>query len=415
MNSHPRILVVDDSRLARTAIADLLEKGGYRQPRLAASAEEAFSLLQIDRPGDYSPVDLVLLDVEMPGTDGIAACRRLKSSPRTKDVPVIMVTSHQDPENLAEAFAAGAMDYITKPPRELELLARVRSALALKAEMDRRKAREWELMTITQKLAQANRELMDKQRRLDLDLEAAAGIQRSLLPQSAPPCPTCQFAWEFLPSQKIGGDIFNLLALDADHLALYVLDVTGHGVPAAMVTVSVSQNLLPHAGVVWNPEQGAVEPAAVLNELDRQYPLERFEKTFTVVYLLLEPTSGRLLYSNAGHPWPRIFHADGRVSQLTAGGTVIGLGGVVPFDQEEVRLAPGDRLLLFTDGATEYPSRTGELFGEQRLEEVLQENRALPLADWLGQLKQAITRFGHGCTPPDDITLVAVEFLGAEA
>src|SRR5205823_5925829 len=126
----------------------------------AASAEEAFRILGLDdTPERESNVEVILMDIMMPGMDGIAACRRIKASERFRDIPIIMVTAQAEVQDLKAAFAAGAMDYIQKPINIVELVVRLRSALRLKHEMDWRKKREQELLQVTRDLAKANEEL----------------------------------------------------------------------------------------------------------------------------------------------------------------------------------------------------------------------------------------------------------------
>jgi PleD family two-component response regulator len=142
------ILVVDDSEDGRDIAEAMLLAAGYRNVSTVGSAADAFALLAMDGQAtvETSPVDLVLLDIVMPEIDGIEACARIHSDPRYSDIPIIMVTLLADMDSLANAFVAGATDYITKPLNRVELLARVRSALKLKSELDRRQARERELL-----------------------------------------------------------------------------------------------------------------------------------------------------------------------------------------------------------------------------------------------------------------------------
>lgn len=142
-----KILIVDDSEDSRDIAAAALLTAGYRDLKSAASALDAFDLLALNR-GRRPPagVDLILLDIAMPGIDGIEACRRIRSDLRYVDVPIIMITAMADMDSLAEAFVAGATDYISKPLNRVELLARVRTALKLKSELDRRRERERELL-----------------------------------------------------------------------------------------------------------------------------------------------------------------------------------------------------------------------------------------------------------------------------
>ena len=155
-----RILVVDDSAVSLNYIADMLREEGFSHIVLARSVEEACRKLQIGAEAPLCPViDLILMDINMPGTDGLQACRELKCNPLLQDIPVIIISGAENRDTLKSAFDAGAMDFLRKPPERIELLARVRSALNLKSETDRRKSRELELIELAGKLEKANNEL----------------------------------------------------------------------------------------------------------------------------------------------------------------------------------------------------------------------------------------------------------------
>jgi diguanylate cyclase (GGDEF)-like protein len=150
------ILLVDDSRVVRAMLGAILNSVGYTDVLVADSAQEAFEALGMDSGSGRTGIDLILMDLTMPDMDGIAALDRIRAVSHLRDIPVIMVTGRIEPENLKKAFEAGAIDYITKPVHEVELLARVRSALKLKYEMDQRKARERELVQALKQLETAN-------------------------------------------------------------------------------------------------------------------------------------------------------------------------------------------------------------------------------------------------------------------
>ncbi len=155
-----RILVVDDSPDSQLLITSILKYAGYTELLTASSALEAFKYLGMDNPASVSTdIDLILMDIVMPEMDGIEACRLIKSFEYLRDIPVIMVTATMQMKELQMAFAAGAIDYITKPLNKVELLARVSSALKLKREIDNRKAREQELLKLTQRLEELNQML----------------------------------------------------------------------------------------------------------------------------------------------------------------------------------------------------------------------------------------------------------------
>ncbi|MEW5723433.1 MAG: response regulator, partial [Thermodesulfobacteriota bacterium] len=151
-----RILVVDDSKFQQAATRATLKKEGQEEVLLAGSVDEALGLL-----AGEEKMDLILLDIEMPEVNGIEGCRRIKADEDLRDIPVIMITGRDDTDSLKAAFEAGAMDFIPKTASPVEVGARVRSALQLKKEMDRRKAKERELLDLTQKLTSANQMLRD--------------------------------------------------------------------------------------------------------------------------------------------------------------------------------------------------------------------------------------------------------------
>lgn len=146
MSQDARILLIDDNEDSRLISLAALEHGAFEQVDAVGSAHEAYRLLEIDGESDAAPAhDLILLDIMMPDVDGVEACAQIRSSRRYRDVPILMVSGQSHSEILNQAFVAGADDYVTKPIQPMELLARVRSALRLKRERDRRQAREAEL------------------------------------------------------------------------------------------------------------------------------------------------------------------------------------------------------------------------------------------------------------------------------
>ncbi len=260
--------------------------------------------------------------------------------------------------------------------------------------------------------------LLEKQERLDEDLKSAAEIQRSLLPASFPRISNCSFAYRFIPSEQVGGDIFNIFELDDQHVIIYVLDVSGHGVPAAMVTVSVSQMLSPTTGYFCNRgddiqpgcETELASPGKVLEALDANYPIERFDKYFTMSYVVLNHHELNLVSCNAGHPPPIILRSDGSMENLEQGGSIVGMGGLIPFEEEFKTLNKGDKLIFYTDGVTEYSSGAGELFGEDRLKTVIRRQVSGSAEQTADDIVRSVLEFGDNAPPDDDITIVVVNF-----
>jgi len=267
------------------------------------------------------------------------------------------------------------------------------------------------------KLAELNNNLMEKQRQLDEDLQAAAKIQAALLPQHQPLTSNAKIAWKFYPCDRIGGDIFNVVALGDDYIAIYMLDVSGHGVPAAMVTVSVSQFLQQNSALLTRKSSNLLQipasPQQVLSAIDDEFPIERFNKFFTMVYIVLNIHTGQLIYSSAGHPHPILIRAEGQVEFLDKGGTIIGVGNSIPFEEGEKQLCQGDKLICFTDGIVEYMNQKGDYYGEERFFARLQMFRDRPVDDMLEEAIRDVMEFGDQQKANDDISLLAIEFISS--
>lgn len=265
----------------------------------------------------------------------------------------------------------------------------------------------------------ANARLTEKQKKLDEDLKAAAGIQQCLLPQKLekrPKFESLDIDWKFMPCETIGGDIFNVIHLDENHLGFYMIDVSGHGVPSALVTFSISQALQPQMGYTirkksgFSPDYEIVSPAEVLKALDLEYPWERFEKFLTIIYLIVDIRTGRLIYSNAAHPPPFLVHADGTFELLEKGGTIIGMDGILPFEEEGKAFSPGDKLLLYTDGVFEFTNDKGELYGEERFHDLVKSLRGLSIGKILDEIVLTVEQFARGEKLRDDVSLMGIEF-----
>ncbi len=251
-----RILIVDDARDNRVLLRSILQKEGYRQVAVASSAAEAYRILGLeDGEARAQAFDLILLDIMMPGENGIDACRKIKSFLHTRDIPIVMVSAQTDVMWLSIAFESGAIDYITKPVNRIEMLARVGAALRLKHEMDVRKAREAELLKLKSELEAANLELarlsmidgltgIPNRRRFDefLELECKRA-RRNTLPLS-------------------------LILIDVDHFKLYN-DFYGHlkGDECLQAIARALSDVLHRPGDLM-ARYGGEEFAAILSETD---------------------------------------------------------------------------------------------------------------------------------------------------
>jgi len=387
------VLVVDDNPVNLRILTSILSTKGFAST-VASNGTQA-----LERAAATAP-DLMLLDIMLPDFDGYEVCARMKADPELSHIPIIFLSGLTEARDKVNGLRAGAVDYITKPFDPSEVLARVQAQLRISK--------------LSRSLITANRELEQKQRDLAEGLRAAADIQQSLIPRSPPASRNIELAWRFVPCEQVGGDIFNVMTLPGDELGLYMVDVSGHGVPAAMVTVSIVQSLLPQSGIVVRPagSDDVTSPAKVIELLDYEYPFERFGKFFTISYLLLDDKTGVLRYANAAHPHPVLIRADGTIELLTEGGTIVGLGGMVPVEEGQVQLHPGDRGYLTTDGLAELNGPNNEEFGDERLVDLLSQQNDISLQDACDEVLTTLRTWSNGATPDDDITLLAIEYRG---
>jgi sigma-B regulation protein RsbU (phosphoserine phosphatase) len=275
---------------------------------------------------------------------------------------------------------------------------------------------------LEKKLQTLNRELTVKQERIEQDLSAAGKIQRSLLPKKLSALDGLEVAWRFKPCEKIGGDIFNLIRLDNENWAIYIIDVAGHGVPAAMVAVSVFQYLQPQSGnlMMMSDEylktQRVRQPAQVLEFLDREFTFERFNNFFTMNYVIINVKTGKLTSSSAGHPPPIILRKDGTLQLLKKGGRPLGTIDLllsddepIKYEEEREQLGPGDKLIFYTDGVHEYQNAKGEFYGNDRFFSRLKELKNQPVDRLVETVFESLMIFGNNTEPKDDVSLLGIE------
>ena len=399
-----KVLIVDDNVINRKLLKGFLKQDDYELIEAADGTEALLKVFQ-------TLPDLILLDIMMPNKDGYEVCKELKGDQRTVHIPIIFLSAKAGVEDKIRGLELGGADYVTKPFHSGEVLARVRTQLKI-GRLTKK------LMTANAALMKANTTLEAKQQQIDGDLEAAAGIQESLLPQDIPSLDTLEVSWRFMPCDRIGGDIFNMIRLDELHWGIYMVDVSGHGVPSALVTVSVSQMLQPQRGMVLKkridppPYYELMSPGQVLMGLDKEYPIERFDKFFTISYLIVNAKTGSVRYASAAHPPPVLLHKDGTIELLKEGGTIIGMGGILPFEEGHRQLAKGDRLFVYTDGIVEYESKKGQFYGEERFYEILASMRDQTLSKTIETTIADLMAFGDQNDPQDDISLMGIEFKG---
>jgi sigma-B regulation protein RsbU (phosphoserine phosphatase) len=319
-----------------------------------------------------------------------------------------MATAKDQPADVVEALRLGANDYVTKPFDFPVVLARVQTQLELKRSVDRVTRLEQSLAQRNAELEAANAELARANRKMRRDLEAAARVQRSLLPRALPRFPGFGFAWQFRPCAELAGDLLNIAVLDERHVALYVLDVVGHGAQAALLAVMVNR-ALQRLAPPGPRRAGLVPTAEVAARLSEEFPWDdRTQQFFTLLYGLLSVETGEFRFVSAGHPGPLHLARDGGAHCLKAPGSPIGLGEG-GYEENSLLLREGDRLYLYSDGLVEALSPDHGQYGVERLCRVLEQGRGAPLADGLATLLGDVRSWCAPADPGDDISVLAVE------
>jgi sigma-B regulation protein RsbU (phosphoserine phosphatase) len=250
------------------------------------------------------------------------------------------------------------------------------------------------------------------------DLEAAARVQQSMLPQTLPEADGFRFAYRYHPCDELAGDTLNCFAIDKDHVAVYIVDVSGHGVAASLLSVTLNRMLLPIPGqsilyTASDVDQSEIQvapPRIVAERLNRQFPFdERTSQFFTMVYGVLDTRTAMFKYVSAGHPYLILCGPDGRTRELRRDQFPIGIMSEAAYVEDTVHLEPGDRLFLYTDGVTEAGGESGEQYDSHRLCRTIATSRQETLDAVLGGILDSVESFCSDTEIQDDISLFGIE------
>jgi sigma-B regulation protein RsbU (phosphoserine phosphatase) len=327
------LLVVDDNESNRDVLARRLEKQGFT----VATANDGREVLQRLRVESY---DLVLLDIMMPELDGFTVLQIIKADPRIRHIPIIMISALDEMEAVVRCIEAGAEDFLPKPFNATLLRARIGACLEKKYLRDQE-----------QRTYQA---LVESQKHLAAELAEAADYVKTLLP---PPLNgEIKAEWRFIPSTELGGDAFGYHWVDSDHFAMYLLDVCGHGVGAALLSISVMN--------VLRSQSLAVDfriPGLVLGALNEAFQMDNHnDMYFTIWYGVFDKNSRQLTFSVGGHP-PAVLVSNGTALPLRTQGVIIGSLPTVDFPSAQCHIPAGSRLFIFSDGAYEITRKDGTM------------------------------------------------------
>jgi sigma-B regulation protein RsbU (phosphoserine phosphatase) len=358
----PRVLIADDQPDLIDALRLLLKPEGI-QMEAVSSPDAAVAAVQ---RGEF---DLVLMDLNYTGDttsgrEGIDLLSRIQAVDNT--LPVVVMTGWGSVDLAVEAMRRGVRDFVQKPWDNKQLVSTLRN------EIEQGRERRYRLL--------------HEQR----EFEEARRIQRKLLPSSLPQYDGWEVATSWQPALGVGGDCFDAMALGPTRLGLCIADVVGKGIPAALLMSNLQAAVRAFA-------TETTEPHALCAQVNRILCGHIAEGRFiSFCYCVLDTETGELTYSNAGHYPAILVRGDGRAERLPAGGPVLGVFPDSPYEQGQVSLAPGDRLVLFTDGITEAHAadRTSEEeFGEDRLVQFTIDHRGCSAPALQARLTDAVASF----------------------
>lgn len=362
-----RVLVCDDQPDVREALRLLLKSQGWHP----VAVESPGDLLRAARSGEF---DLILADLNYTrdttsGDEGLDLLASLEA--QGNQAPVMVMTAWGSVDLAVEAMRRGACDFIQKPWDN----DRVTAAIRKQAESERRRQSE---------------------------LEIAANVQQKLFPRSLRQLATLDYAGQCSPAREVGGDYYDFLDIGAGALGFVLADVSGKGVPAALLMANLQ------ACFRSQPPAALLHPAELLEGVNRHfYNSTTAERFATVFYGVYESRAHRLRYVNGGHVAPLLLRGCGALERLEPTATMVGAFAQWKSVEQAVEILAGDILVLYSDGVTEAVSGAGEEFGEERLEAVLRRARAGSAAEAAAAIMDEVAAFGGG-SRADDVTVVAI-------
>lgn len=396
-----RILVAEDERITRVSLVRQLESWGHT----VAACEDGEQAWDKFGAGEF---DVVLTDWEMPRLSGLDLIKRIRAAGNTRFVYIIMLTSRSDKADLVSGIEAGADDFLSKPFDREELRVRLLAGERI--------------VTLERTLNRQNAELRDAGERMHNDLRAAARVQRALLPSQNVVTTRARSAWGYVPTDELAGDAIGLHLISDRYLVSYVLDVSGHGVPAALLSVSAMHALAPvpvdtsllRDASASGPLGNVRPPAHIAAELNRRFKSSESDgRYFTMVLCILDTDNGRLHFTGAGHPLPLILRGESVVEVEDVGGLPIAILDESEYTDGSFQLAPGDRVCLYSDGFLEqYGAGERGQLGMKRLVSMLVGLHSRSADEAVKESIAGLAEWAGGAAFADDVSMVLIDWIG---
>ena len=397
-----KILLVEDSKIIRITIESKLRKAGYKICS-TDSCETALELLESEQP------KMVITDWMLPGMSGPDLCRHIRQMYKEYYIYVIIITSLDDTDSLVSGLDAGADDFIRKPLVFPELLARIKSG-------ERMLMLEQTLYEQNQSLTALSRDLAIAHTRLQNELLIAGEMQKKFIPSKATTLKGIDFNSIYLPSLHVSGDLLNYFELDATQIAFYAVDVAGHGVAAAMMAFTLSwllnPNLNRHCILTKQSDlHRQLLPSEVMHDLNQQFQNETDDFLyFTMLYGIIDTVNHKISFCQAGHPHPLFFGSQETGAFIGEGGYPVGLLPFTEYETITLDYAPGDCLLIYSDGLIECANAEREMFGAEHFLAFVQQYRHETGAEFLQKLQKQLLAWSGDTPPDDDVSVLSIRF-----
>jgi serine phosphatase RsbU (regulator of sigma subunit) len=394
-----RVLIVDDQQANVLLLERILRGAGYAS---VASTMDPREVCELHRQNRY---DLILLDLQMPGMDGFQVMEGLKEIETEGYLPVLVITA--EPGHKLRALQAGAKDFISKPLDLAEVRARAYNMLEVRL-------LHMETKTYSKVLEQTVRELeasrevirlknLEEQKKLDQELALAEETQKSLLPHCLPQFENFRIHAFNKPTRYVGGDFYDFLQLSSGDWVGVLADVSGKGISAALL----SSMLL---GALSTEFRYGTQPQEVLNRVNQLLYEKTLRDRFVTLFLFLLSPQGEGQFIGAGHDPAYLFRsATGKIEVLSSGNLILGAFAPVSYQSSPLHLHQGDILVVYSDGLTEARNQREEMFGEERLLKIIQQEAPSGSHAFQQKFLKAIEEFTQGMPQADDITFLVVE------
>jgi len=394
-----RILIVDDQKANVLLLERILLGAGYTS---MASTMNPREVTELHRQNRY---DLILLDLQMPGMDGFQVMEGLKLIETEGYLPVLIITA--EPGHKLRALEAGARDFISKPFDLAEVRARVYNVIEVRL-LHMKAKHHAQVLEQTVRELEASRELirlhtLEERKKLEQELAWAEETQKSLLPRCVPQFENYRVHAFNNPTRYVGGDFYDFLHLNSGDWVGVLADVSGKGIPAAIL----SSMLL---GALNTEFRFGTEPQEVLNRVNRLLYEKSLPGKFVTLFLFLLNRQGVGLFIGAGHNPAYLYRsATAVIEELPSGGIILGAFDSVAYKSCPFNLNVGDILVVYSDGLTEAQNPSKEMFGEERLLQIIQREAPLGSQAFQQKFLQAIQEFTEVMPQSDDITFLVVE------